>query len=189
MKTMQVEVTDAQAEFINAMCRELGGVRPGDLLLAEAFTGVGCLDEDHLHHIIAGLNAFIVRRELPKFDVGELLPVCVHSRPAPGASASVAQAPGNAAPADEKVGITVRVSESLARIINGCAMILGQTPEEYAIESIMSSVEADCGLNRYYESTPEFKEVARSREENANLAADRSRNKSQVDDGETLTES
>ncbi|MFZ5495273.1 MAG: hypothetical protein ACOZE5_08040 [Verrucomicrobiota bacterium] len=159
MKTIQVEVTEAQAEFINAMGRELGGVRPGDLLLAEAFTGIGCLDEDHLQHIIAGLKAFVVRRDLPKFDVRKLLPVGVHSRPAPEKPSTAAPTP---VPEYGTKAITIHVSEDLKNLAVGFAAIRGQTAEEYVIETLMSAVEAACEAeyNGWHSSAPEWKAKA-----------------------------
>lgn len=152
MKTIQVEVTEAQEEFINAMCRELGGVRPGDLLLAEAFTGIGCLDELHLLHIIPGLNAFVVRRELPEFDIQSMNEMGVRSRPAaltPGVLELVAEPPST------KESITIQVSGELANLAAGYAVIRGQTREKYVIEALMSCVEADGGTD-YYSKAPEF---------------------------------
>lgn len=84
---ISVEVTAPQAAFIDAVCREAGGVRPGDMLLSQAFTCFAQADETDqtgscLLSTCAGLKAFVVERAVPDFDPDKFNIHSVRSKPA-----------------------------------------------------------------------------------------------------------
>lgn len=72
MKGITVEVTPAQEKYINDLCRELGGVQPGALLLSQAFCCISQNfpdDEGLLPGFIVALKLFVADRRLPALPI------------------------------------------------------------------------------------------------------------------------
>ncbi len=85
MATITVEATPEQEEYINALCRELGGVTPGALLLSQAFECMSMnnpVEDATLPGFIVALKLFVVDRRLPILRVESLNGHTVGSRPA-----------------------------------------------------------------------------------------------------------
>ena len=85
MKSIKVEVTNAQSCYIEKLRQELGSKSNGDLLLALAFLGVGYVDSDEeggVEYLIGSLSKFVIHRHLPEPQVEDLLKYSLRSRPA-----------------------------------------------------------------------------------------------------------
>lgn len=84
MKTIKVEVTEAQYRYIRALNTQMGPQSEGDFLLALAFAGVDYLHsgEGCIETIVASLNQFVRHRHLPSVKEEDFFQFGVNSRPA-----------------------------------------------------------------------------------------------------------
>lgn len=90
MKTIQVEVTPAQEEYLEAIAGQFGGRRPGDMLLAMGFASMAYAegdDDGRTEVFLSALTQFVVRRHLPAMDPSDMFKTGVSSRPAPALTA------------------------------------------------------------------------------------------------------
>jgi hypothetical protein len=82
MKTIEVNVTEAQFRYFRSLSSQLAGFLLGDFILANACIGIDFNQEGRIEILIAALDQFVRKRHVPTLEANDMFEYGITSRPA-----------------------------------------------------------------------------------------------------------